>query len=261
MAGDWIPIQCSLPDSPKVARIASLVKIDADAVVGKLVRMWRWFGEHTTNGVTHIGAEFIDDRVVLCIGFVAACAHPEVRYAIIDGAKLTLPEWTKWNGSAAKTRLKDNRRRAKNRAKDVSDLSRSKRDMCPENVPAKAGPQNRTEQYSTVQERRDIQNRTEAGLSGSGATLGSAAGLDCSALDSERARRDERAKAIARIADGALDRAFLREIASSGFPLDSLSECMKIVHATPNLRKPGALLRSLLEERGFVSVRRNGRHE
>lgn len=149
MAGDWIPIQCSLPDSPKVARIASLVKIDADAVVGKLVRMWRWFGEHTTNGVTHIGAEFIDDRVVFCVGFVAACAHPEVRYAIIDGTKLTLPEWTRWNGSAAKTRLKDNQRRAKNRAKDVPDLSRSKRDTCPENVPPETGPENRTEQNKT----------------------------------------------------------------------------------------------------------------
>jgi hypothetical protein len=41
MAGDWIKIEISTPDKPEVAIIAECLKIDPDAVVGKLFRIWK----------------------------------------------------------------------------------------------------------------------------------------------------------------------------------------------------------------------------
>ena len=40
MAGDWIKIEENTPDKPEVHKMASILGIDPDAVVGKLVRVW-----------------------------------------------------------------------------------------------------------------------------------------------------------------------------------------------------------------------------
>lgn len=38
----WIELHDTLPDHPKVIDLADLLKLDKDAVVGKLVRLWTW---------------------------------------------------------------------------------------------------------------------------------------------------------------------------------------------------------------------------
>lgn len=248
MAGDWTPFRHDLIDDPAVMRMSSILNIPRQHVIGCLYCVWTWFDRHTVDG-NAVGVTEVEIDALAAHGSFAR-AMQSVSWLVVNSDGCTIPNFSRWMS-----------KNAKKRAKTAKRVETHRKRKCNAGVTPAALPQNRTEQYSTVQERRVIQNRTEAALSASGASLSSGAGLDCSALDSERARRDERAKAIARIADGALDRAFLREIASSTFSLETLSECMKVVHATPNLRKPGALLRSLLEERGFVSVRRNGRHE
>jgi DNA replication protein DnaT len=50
MAGEWIKIQTVTPDKPEVFVIADRLGIDPDAVVGKLVRLWIWADQQTTDG-------------------------------------------------------------------------------------------------------------------------------------------------------------------------------------------------------------------
>ena len=38
----WIELPDTLPDHPKVIDLAELLRLDKDAVVGKLVRLWTW---------------------------------------------------------------------------------------------------------------------------------------------------------------------------------------------------------------------------
>lgn len=46
----WIELHDTLPDHPKVAEAAELLKLDKDAVVGKLVRLWVWALNNRENG-------------------------------------------------------------------------------------------------------------------------------------------------------------------------------------------------------------------
>lgn len=41
-AGDWIKVEHATPDKPEVVLMSSIVKIDQDAVTGKLLRVWTW---------------------------------------------------------------------------------------------------------------------------------------------------------------------------------------------------------------------------
>ncbi len=113
MAGDWIKMTVGLPDKPEVWRIAGLVGIDPDSVVGKLLRVWVWFDANTEDGnavgVTHL----LIDRIANVIGFAEAmstCGWLEQR-----GNVLTLPNFSRHNGKTAKNRALTNDRVAKAR--------------------------------------------------------------------------------------------------------------------------------------------------
>lgn len=47
----WIEVHDTLPDHPKVLRIAKTLKLDSDALVGKLVRLWVWALGNREDGV------------------------------------------------------------------------------------------------------------------------------------------------------------------------------------------------------------------
>jgi len=47
----WIEIHDNLPDHPKVGEVAEALKMDNDAVVGKLVRLWTWAINNREDGV------------------------------------------------------------------------------------------------------------------------------------------------------------------------------------------------------------------
>lgn len=40
VAGDWIKVEHATPDKPEVVLMSSILKIDQDAVTGKLLRVW-----------------------------------------------------------------------------------------------------------------------------------------------------------------------------------------------------------------------------
>lgn len=47
----WVEVHATLPDHPKVLRAAKALKIDSDALVGKLVRLWTWAVDNREDGI------------------------------------------------------------------------------------------------------------------------------------------------------------------------------------------------------------------
>ena len=63
MAGDWIKIEENTPDKPEVHKMASILGIDPDAVVGKLVRVWSWASQNCNgDGVTDVTVKALLNR-------------------------------------------------------------------------------------------------------------------------------------------------------------------------------------------------------
>lgn len=116
MAGEWIKIEAATADKPEVLRMARLLKIDQDAVFGKLVRLWSWFDSNSVDGVVDGAVDADVDRLCHCSGFAAACIS--VGWLEFDPAteRLTLPNFERHNGETAKKRALKNRRQAKWRA-------------------------------------------------------------------------------------------------------------------------------------------------
>lgn len=117
MSGDWIKIEITTPDKPEVVAMATHLRIDQDAVVGKLIRLWGWANLNSQNGEQlPVTAAFID-RLTNCRRFATALRaagwlHGE------DGA-LTFAHFDRHNGSTAKARAMENRKKASQRSRDI----------------------------------------------------------------------------------------------------------------------------------------------
>jgi hypothetical protein len=114
MAGDWIPLDKTLPQKPKVSRIARTLGISrADAVLGCLL-VWIWADDHTADGVLD-GAvlEDVDDAARIK-GFGQAML--DVGWLTADARGLTLTNWGQWNMKSAKRRLRDAERKRRDRS-------------------------------------------------------------------------------------------------------------------------------------------------
>jgi hypothetical protein len=107
MAGDWIKFELSTLDKPEVCQIADLANIDMDAVVGKLLRVWGWFDQHTESGNAPSVSKRLLDRAVGVSGFcdfmIQVGWMDEIETP--DGKFLQLPNFERHNGKTAKNRL------------------------------------------------------------------------------------------------------------------------------------------------------------
>ena len=78
MRRPWIKIEICTPDKPEICSLATQLRLDDDAVVGKLVRLWSWAELNRIDpndlGVTK---EFID-KIVGRKGFAAALEKTEL---------------------------------------------------------------------------------------------------------------------------------------------------------------------------------------
>ena len=115
MAGDWIKMEVGLPEKPEVWQIAGMVGIDADSVVGKLLKVWRWFDAHTESG-NAVGVSYpLVDHVAGVSGFAEAMAL--CGWLRQDGSTLILPNFDRHNGKTAKNRALTAKRVAKHTEK------------------------------------------------------------------------------------------------------------------------------------------------
>ena len=123
MAGDWIKFETSTSDKPEVWAMAQSLGIDADAVVGKLLRVWAWFDQQTQEGnavgngasVTSSVTKALLDRRVGVSGFCDSMILSG--WMADDGQSLTLPNFDRHNGKTAKTRAMTAKRVATHKAK------------------------------------------------------------------------------------------------------------------------------------------------
>lgn len=110
MAGEWIKVEVTTPDKPELMKLARVLKIERDAVFGKLVRLWGWFDKNSVDGVVDgVVSTDIDDLVDLP-GFTSAVAG--IGWLELDeqAERVTLPNFDRHNGETAKKRALKTRR-------------------------------------------------------------------------------------------------------------------------------------------------------
>ncbi len=102
MAGDWIKVEFATIDKPEVLEMAELLETSSDDVLGKLLRVWSWFDQQSTDGnaggVTGNALKRFIDRLVGSQGF-ASCME-KVGWLNETG----MPNFDNHNGKSAKNR-------------------------------------------------------------------------------------------------------------------------------------------------------------
>ncbi len=117
MAGEWLKFESNLPEKPEVLAItASMGWDDPDLTVGKLMRLFRWFDQHTTNGNAAGVTSALLDRVIGVTGFVQAVQKSG--WIVVSDAGIALNHFDYHNGASAKTRAQTAKRVAKSRASE-----------------------------------------------------------------------------------------------------------------------------------------------
>ena len=95
--------------------MAGVLGIDADSVVGKLLRVWAWFDSHTEDG-NAVGVTYpLLDRIAGVNGFAEAMAISG--WLEQNGHTMHLPNFDRHSGKTAKNRALTNERVAKSRTK------------------------------------------------------------------------------------------------------------------------------------------------
>lgn len=135
MAGDWIKIEMETPDKPEVVNMSSRLRIDQDAVTGKLVRIWTWADRNSVNGEhMQINDAFIN-RLTNKTGF--ADAMRAVGWLSGEDGDLTFSNFSRHNGNTAKKRSETNRRVAEHRNCNAKSVTKSVTEVLQKALPEK----------------------------------------------------------------------------------------------------------------------------
>lgn len=128
--------------------MAAALRIDQDAVVGKLVRLWVWADQNSVDGAGMPITEAFIDRLTNKKGFAKAMRARN--WLSGDDGALMFANFNRHNGNTAKARATENRRKAEWRERDklqgefpqvVPALSGFNACDGPENVPPTTGHQ------------------------------------------------------------------------------------------------------------------------
>lgn len=116
MAGDWIKMRVDLADDPAVIKIAGLLNVQEDLVVGKLHRLWAWAFTQTCDGTAAVSPQWIDRKVSL-EGFAHAMAT--AGWLRIDAESVQFPHFERHLSNSAKQRALDAQRKATTRSSPI----------------------------------------------------------------------------------------------------------------------------------------------
>lgn len=111
MAGDWIKMEVNLPDKPEVHSIAGMLGLDPDMVVGKLLRVWAWFDQHTEDGNAAGVTLALVDRLTSVAGFGEAMQF--AGWLIQKDRTLCVVNFDRHNSESAKKRALSAKRQRK----------------------------------------------------------------------------------------------------------------------------------------------------
>jgi len=119
MRRPWIKIEVSTPDKPEICAIATKLRIDPDAVVGKLVRLWSWAELSGVDpNALNVTKEFLD-KVCGRKGFADALIHSG--WLLESEGQLSFPHFERHNGNASKVRGLTARRVEQHRARKTKN--------------------------------------------------------------------------------------------------------------------------------------------
>jgi len=102
MAGDWITVEDTTPDKPEVYRMAALLSMPPEQVVGHLVRIWVWADQQSLDGNAISVTEMTLDHIAQVTGFSKAMR--EVGWLNGSNGSMSLPNFDRHNGKTAKSR-------------------------------------------------------------------------------------------------------------------------------------------------------------
>ena len=97
--------------------MAAALRIDQDAVVGKLIRIWAWADQNSVDGANMAVTGAFVDRLTSRRGFAMALRN--VGWLTGTDGSLTFCNFDRHNGSTAKARVVDNRKKKNQRERDA----------------------------------------------------------------------------------------------------------------------------------------------
>jgi cell fate (sporulation/competence/biofilm development) regulator YmcA (YheA/YmcA/DUF963 family) len=147
MAGDWLKFEKSTLEKPEVLEMAGMLDLDTDAVIGKLLRVWNWFDDHTIDGNAPVTVRALLDRYTGVTGFVTTME--KVGWVIESNDRLILPNFDRHNGASSKKRALGNNRKANWAANQLAGNAKSNAKSNALSV-TKALPEKRREEKSRV---------------------------------------------------------------------------------------------------------------
>lgn len=123
---EWIKITCDLGEKVQTRRLARLLRLKVDDVIGKLFRFWVWV-EHQSDGGRLNGLVLTDvDAVIGKRGFAGALL--DVGWLVADEAgNLAVPDFSRHMGAASREREAESERKRRQRAGQNPD-NRNDRD-------------------------------------------------------------------------------------------------------------------------------------
>lgn len=159
MAGDWIKFEVGTHDKPEVWAIASGLQIDPDAVVGKLLRIWGWFDQHTESGNAPTVTKMLLDRLVGVSGFCDELV--KAGWMSEDGQSVSLPNFDRHNGKTAKNRAVTAKRVAAHKAKQLESNDAGNAEVTQQPLPKeeKNREENKKPKTKTKLSPRDLVDR------------------------------------------------------------------------------------------------------
>ena len=130
----WIKFETSTSEKPEVWAIAQVLGIDADAVVGKLLRIWTWFDTQTVSGNAPSVTKALLDSKVCVSGFCQAMIS--VGWMIEEDGVICLPNFDRHNGKTAKNRALTSKRVAEHKASNAKVTKRVTKNFEKGNAPS-----------------------------------------------------------------------------------------------------------------------------
>lgn len=122
MAGDWIKMRGNLWDDPRVSALVDATDSSEAAIVGGLYWLWATADQHTENGFMPGLTLRQIDRKTGVPGLGQALV--DIGWLTVADDGVTIENFTDHNGTSAKTRAVDAKRKAT--VRDVSEKSRTK---------------------------------------------------------------------------------------------------------------------------------------
>lgn len=113
MAREWIAWSKGFAKKPEVLQLAADFGVSRQHAAACCMEVWEWFDENTTDGHAPSVTRYLLDDIAGRPGFTDAMIR--VGWLVLDGEKLSIPKFDRWNSQTSKARLLGTLRKQKQR--------------------------------------------------------------------------------------------------------------------------------------------------